>query len=174
MSPRATHAARCLKKGDITRRHNRVRDLLKEFGSMACMLPVLEKANLIGEAPGQRPGNVFFPNMHNGEGWRDVYAGLADGMSPADHYAGAEKHSKYDEGFVGLGSPCAQLSLRYLVVCQQRAWHSSRLSLGVLPVVWRHTVQDRSTPCAGNVSAAACSAPCRNRSWRGYRSVMKI
>ena len=38
---------------------NRVRDLLKEFGSMACMSPVLEKANqvLIGEAPGQRPGD---------------------------------------------------------------------------------------------------------------------
>ena len=53
MSPRATHATRCLKKGDITRRHNRVRDLLKEFGSMACMSHVLEKANLIGEAPGR-------------------------------------------------------------------------------------------------------------------------
>ena len=25
------------------------------------------------------------------------------GMSPADHYAAAEKHSKYDEGFVGSG-----------------------------------------------------------------------
>ena len=30
-------------------------------------------------------------------------ARLADGMSPADHYATAEKHSKYDEGFVGSG-----------------------------------------------------------------------
>ena len=34
---------------------------------------------------------------------RDVYARLADGMSPADHYAAAEKHSKYDEGFVESG-----------------------------------------------------------------------
>ena len=35
---------------------------------MACMSPVLEKVNLIGEAPGQRPGDVLFPNMYNGEG----------------------------------------------------------------------------------------------------------
>ena len=91
MSPRATHAARCLKKGDITRRRNRVRDLLKEFGSMACMSHVLEKASLAGEAPFHRPGDG--PNMYNGEGcaaeiavtcpFRDVYARLADGMSPA-------------------------------------------------------------------------------------------
>ena len=62
---------------------------------MAFMSPVLEKANLIGEAPGQRPGDVYFPNMYNGEGCaadiavtcplRDDYARLADGMSPADH-----------------------------------------------------------------------------------------
>ena len=70
---------------------------------MACMPPVLEKANLIGEAPGQSPGDVYFPNMCTAEGCaadisvtctlRDVYARLADGMSPADHYAAAEKHS---------------------------------------------------------------------------------
>ena len=51
---------------------HRVRDLLKEFGSMACMSPVLEKANLIGEAPGQRPGDVYFPNMYNGEAARRI------------------------------------------------------------------------------------------------------
>ena len=69
--------------------------------------------SLIGEAPGQRPGGVFFPNVYNGEGCaadiavtcllHDVCARLADGMSPADHYAAAEKHSKYDVGFVGSG-----------------------------------------------------------------------
>ena len=68
--------------------------------------------------------------MYNGEGCaadiavtcplRDVYAQLADGMSPADHYAAAEKHSKY-ESFVGSVSPSAQLYLIHLVVCQQRA-----------------------------------------------------
>ena len=34
---------------------------------------------------------------------RDICARLADRMSPADHYAAAEKHSKYDEGFAGSG-----------------------------------------------------------------------
>ena len=39
---------------------------------------------------------------------RDVYARLADGMSPTDHYVAAAKHSKYDEGFVGSGvTSCA-------------------------------------------------------------------
>ena len=48
--------------------------------------------------------------MYNGEGCaadiavtcplRDVYARLADGLSPADHYTAAENHSK---GFVGSG-----------------------------------------------------------------------
>ena len=81
---------------------------------MACMSPVLEKANLIGEAPGQRPGDVFFPYMYNGEGCaadiavtcplRDVYARLADGMSPANHYVVAEKQASW-----ALGSPSAQL-----------------------------------------------------------------
>ena len=46
-----------------------------------------KKKKMIGEAPGQRPGDVFFPNMYNGEGCaadiavtcplRDVYARLA-------------------------------------------------------------------------------------------------
>ena len=85
MSPRATHATRCLKKGDITNRLNRMQNMLKEFGSMACMSPVLEKANLIGEAPGGCGADIAVTCPLS-----DVYARLADEMSPADHYAAAE------------------------------------------------------------------------------------
>ena len=53
------------------------------------MSPVLEKTNLIGEAPGHRPGDVQWRGLRGGYcsdlPLRDVYARLADGMSPADH-----------------------------------------------------------------------------------------
>jgi hypothetical protein len=111
MSPRATHATRCLRCGDITRRHHGMRDLLHKFGSLACMAPVLEKKGLLVDYPGQRPADVYFPNVYNGRGvaadvavtdpLRDVYAHLAAEDSPADAYATDQKHAKYDAGFMG-------------------------------------------------------------------------
>ena len=84
---------------------------------------LLEKANLIGEAPGQRPGDVFFPNMYNGEDCaadiavtcplRDVYARLADGMSPADTMQRSRSTPSMTSASWGLGSPFGQLSLRH-------------------------------------------------------------
>ena len=88
-----------------------MRDLLHKFGSLACMAPVLEKKGLLVDYPGQRPADVYFPNVYNGRGvaadvavtdpLRDVYAHLSAEDSPADAYATDQKHAKYDAGFMG-------------------------------------------------------------------------
>ena len=75
---------------------------------------------------------------------RDVYARLADGMSPADHYSAAEKHSKYDEGFVGFGVTFCS--------CAWDIWWSVNRGHGTLQTVG--VLHSRVAPhCAGPFKA---------------------
>jgi len=110
LSPKAGHCARCKKDGDITSRHNRLRDLIFALCSNACLAPVKELSGLDPLRPQRRPADVFIPNFQGGrDAALDIavtcplqpkFAAIVD--DPADHYADTVKHRLYDPGFKGL------------------------------------------------------------------------
>ena len=72
----------------------------------AALNPVAEKAGILGDAPGRRPGDVTIPVWHKGESLAiDVAVTEVlqkkniSAVSPAEDYAKHQKHAKYDESF---------------------------------------------------------------------------
>ena len=107
-SPKASHILRCRSNGDMIARHNSLRDLVASFASAACLDPVKEKSGLLGDAPGQRPADIFIPRLYNGLPSAidiAVTCPLQDRFinepNPAEKYAQETKHNKYDKGFDG-------------------------------------------------------------------------
>ena len=77
------------------------------------MNPVLEKSGLLGDVPGQRPADVFLPNVFDGRACAVDFA-VTDPLQPkyeallredesaAEYYAAKVKHAKYDSGFMHI------------------------------------------------------------------------
>ena len=69
--------------------------------------PVMEKQGILGPTSGRRPGDVTIPVWAHGKGLADVAVTSPFTVahvrlcSPCDDYAEAQKHRKYDAGFVG-------------------------------------------------------------------------
>jgi hypothetical protein len=89
-------------------RHNALRDVLYNLASTACLAPIREKAGLLGNAPGRRPGDIYIPSWHTSSLEIDLaitcplqnkYKNSEE--NAADHYAKHVKHSDYDPGFIG-------------------------------------------------------------------------
>jgi hypothetical protein len=89
-------------------RHNALRDTLYNLASTACLAPIREKAGLLGEAPGRRPGDIYIPTWHTYSLAIDLavtcplqnkYKNSQD--TAADHYAKNIKHADYNAGFIG-------------------------------------------------------------------------
>jgi hypothetical protein len=108
LTPRAGHTIRCTHKGDISSRHNRIRDIIFALASNAHLEPVKEKPNIFTDQ--RRPADVFIPQLFGGRpAALDVaitcplqkkYSNIE--QDPADHYADTVKHSLYDSSFEGL------------------------------------------------------------------------
>jgi hypothetical protein len=87
-------------------RHNAIRDVIFNLATTACLAPQLEKAGILGDAPGRRPGDVFIPNWNNQGLAIDVAVTcpLQDKFKksthPAESYAQDVKHADYDKGFI--------------------------------------------------------------------------
>ena len=102
----ADHALVCGSRGDRISRHNGLRKVVAQLARNAALNPVEEKAGILGDAPGCRPGDVTILMWHNGEALAidtAVTAVLQQRFinvdSPAEEYATKEKHAKYDESF---------------------------------------------------------------------------
>jgi len=102
----ADHALVCGSKGDRITRHNGLRKVVAKFARNAALNPVEEKAGLLGDAPGRRPGDVTIPLWHNGESLAIDVAVTAVLQTrfqttddPAEEYATNQKHAKYDDSF---------------------------------------------------------------------------
>ena len=89
-------------------RHNAICDTLYNLASTACLAPICEKAGLLGDAPGRRPGDIYIPAWHTSSLAIDLavtcplqskYKSVQD--TAADHYAKNVNHADYDVGFIG-------------------------------------------------------------------------
>jgi len=108
-SPKASHAARCRHEGDMTRRHNGIRNILFGLASNAKLAPIKEKAKILPTQPTRRPGDVYIPQFLAGKAAAldvaitcPVQAKYASGNKVAvEDYALNIKHKTYDPGFVG-------------------------------------------------------------------------
>jgi hypothetical protein len=110
LTPKAGHTLRCRHRGDISSRHNRIRDIVFALASNAHLEPVKEKSHNFKDKPGCRPADVYIPQLFGGKAaaldvavtcpLQDKY--LKSDIDPADHYANTVKHATYDEGFEGL------------------------------------------------------------------------
>ena len=99
---------RCRHGPGLISHHNALCDVLFNLASTACLAPIHEKAGLLGDAPGRRPGDVYIPSWHTSSLAIDVavtcpiqdkYKNTQD--NAADHYAKNIKHADYDTGFIG-------------------------------------------------------------------------
>jgi hypothetical protein len=105
LSPKASHATRCRHGPGMISRHNAMRDVIFNLASTACLSPVLEKAGLLGDAPGRRPGDVYLPSWNNASLAIDVAVTcplqekFKNCPNPSEEYARTVKHADYDPGF---------------------------------------------------------------------------
>jgi len=67
MSPKGRHALVC-RGGDLVGRHHNIRDVIYQIARDACLNPVKEKGDILGDEPGKRPGDVYL--RHSGDGCR--------------------------------------------------------------------------------------------------------
>jgi hypothetical protein len=104
------HAVCCRKSSDLITRHNRVRNLIAEFGRVGLMNPDLEKLGLLGptDRSRRRPGDVSFKSWSSHRGLAvdvavicPVAASHMNQEEPCEAYARDHKHARYDEGFKG-------------------------------------------------------------------------
>src|ERR1700679_1762591 len=100
LTPKASHTVKCRESGDMISRHNAIRDIIANLASTACLAPIREKAGLLGDVPGQRPADIFIPNMFNNT---PCAIDVAVTSTNAEIYARDIKHKKYDDGFKGTG-----------------------------------------------------------------------
>jgi hypothetical protein len=110
ITPKASHTVKCLSRGDIIIRHNALRDTFFNIASTACLAPCLEKSGILGDLPGQRPADVWIPNLYNNEPTAIDFAVTCptqqkynNSDNAANTYATEVKHKKYDTGFIGTG-----------------------------------------------------------------------
>ena len=104
------HAICCRKSSDLITRHNRVRNLVAEFGRVGLLSPELEKLGLLGptDRSRRRPGDVSFKSWSSHRGLAvdvavicPVAASHMNEDEPCESYARLHKHARYDEGFRG-------------------------------------------------------------------------
>lgn len=113
-TPKACHSTRCCHGPGMISRHNAIRDVVFNLASTACLAPQLEKAGILGDQPGRRPGDVFIPNWNNQGLAIDIAVTcplqdrFKNSTHPAESYAQNVKHADYDNGFLGTNiSFCA-------------------------------------------------------------------
>jgi len=110
MTPKGRHALVCRGGGDLVGRHHNIRDGIFQIARDACLNPVKEKGDILGDEPGKRPGDVYLPSF-NGNSWAlDIaVTGAVYGTYPYDRdcantYAKNIKLKKYAEGFAGAST----------------------------------------------------------------------
>ena len=73
-------------------------NIVANLASTACLAPVREKAGLLGDVPGQRPADIYIPNMFNNS---PCAIDVAITSTSSETYEKDIKHKKYDKGFKG-------------------------------------------------------------------------
>jgi hypothetical protein len=102
------HATCCTTSGDLIVRHNSLRNLVDNVASVGGLSPQMEKAGILGDTSGRRPGDVTIPNWRDDKGLAidvAVTSPLAATqlrfVQPCEEYAATRKHGKYDASFEG-------------------------------------------------------------------------
>jgi hypothetical protein len=102
------HATCCAKSGDLIIRHNSMRNFVCSVAADGKQNPILEKQGILGPTSGRRPGDVTIPCWSEGNGLAidlavtcPLIASSVRLENPANEYARAQKHGKYDKQFEG-------------------------------------------------------------------------